>query len=110
MDSNHFDALARVASSSRRSTVAAMLATAGGLAALTTGEARRKKKSQNCGKKERKRCKADTESCRAAVLADCGGSPTYCEARANCCEECSADGMLTCLLALESVMAAQDPR
>ncbi len=40
MDSNHFDALARIASTSRRATFATMLAATGTLAVLTTGEAK----------------------------------------------------------------------
>ena len=106
MDSNHFDAIVRIASSSRRSTVATMLAATGGLAALTMGEAKQKKKGQDCGKKERQRCAADAEACRAVLLARCEADPASCQAQAGCCAACSADGMLNCLLALPPIMAA----
>jgi hypothetical protein len=105
MDSNHFDALARISSSSRRATFATMLAAAGGLAALTTGEARKKKKGQDCGKKEQQRCNADAASCRSLILAQCELDPAICEQQAACCDTCSADGLLRCALELQTTMA-----
>jgi hypothetical protein len=106
MDSNHFDALARIASSSRRATFATMLAAAGGLAALATGEAKQKKKGKDCGKKERQRCNADAETCRNLILAQCELEPASCQAVAACCDTCSADGLLRCALQQQSTMAA----
>lgn len=84
MDSSHFDALARITSSSRRSALAAMLAATGGLAALTAGEARQKQKGQDCGKKARKRCNTDAETCRILILANCEAEPAICQAQAAC--------------------------
>lgn len=107
MDSNHFDALARTASSSRRSAVTAMLAAAGSLAVLTTGEAKKKKKGQDCGKKERQRCAADAATCRTLILGQCQSDPATCQAQAACCDACSADGLLRCLLNLQTAMAAR---
>jgi hypothetical protein len=104
MDSNHFDALTRIASSSRRITLAGMLAAAGGLATLTTGEA--KQKGQDCGKKARQRCNADAETCRTLILSQCQAEPASCQAQAACCAACSADGLLNCVLALQTTMAA----
>jgi hypothetical protein len=105
MDSNHFDALARTASSSRRATLATMLAAAGGLTALATGEAKQKK-GKDCGKKERQRCNADAETCRSLILAQCELDPAGCQALAACCDTCSADGLLRCALELQTTMAA----
>jgi len=110
MDRNHVDALARIASSSRRSTLAAMLAAAGGLAVLTTGEAKQKNKKntgKDCGKKERQRCNADAETCRTLILGQCQADPALCQGQAACCDACSADGLLRCLLELQATMEAQ---
>jgi hypothetical protein len=106
MDSNHFDALARTASSSRRATFATLAAAASGLAVLSTGEAKQKKKGQDCGKKEQQRCNADAETCRSLILAQCELDPAGCQALAACCDACSADGLLRCALELQSTMAA----
>ena len=102
MDHSHFDALARLASSSRRTTFATLLAATGGLTALAGGEAKRKHGGQGCGKKARQRCNADAATCRTRILGDCVDDPATCQASAACCDRCSADGLLTCLLDLRN--------
>ncbi|MFN8663106.1 MAG: hypothetical protein U0075_14560 [Thermomicrobiales bacterium] len=102
MDHSHFDALARLASSSRRMTFATILAATGGLVTLSTVGAKQKKGGQDCGKKARQRCNADAATCRTRILGDCVDDPATCQASAACCDRCSADGLLTCLLDLRN--------
>ena len=58
----------------------------------------RKKQGKKCRQQEAQRCSADAAACRTQVLAICGDN-AECIAGGNlCCDTCSADGLLTCLL------------
>jgi hypothetical protein len=65
-------------------------------------EAKKKKKSGNaCQKKERQRCSKDAAACRNTVQLGCAPSdPTNCAEEQACCDACTANGFLTCLLLL----------
>ena len=104
MDINRFDALAQPLVPSRRSAFASLLATANSF----TGRARArgKKKGPDCGKRAEQRCSNDIETCRAMYMGRCEDPPEYCETIAACCDTCSADGMLTCLLGLQGSTTA----
>ena len=56
------------------------------------------KKGKQCGQKEVERCAADTAACRSFVLAECDGSEECLAGTLPCCDPCSADGFLNCLL------------
>ena len=59
----------------------------------------RKKQGKKCKQNERRRCNADAETCKAQVLDACDGN-AECVLGANaCCDTCSADGFVTCVLA-----------
>jgi hypothetical protein len=106
MDHDHVDSLAPTVVPSRRSALAALVAAISGVAGVVSGEARsRKKKGQDCGKKERQRCSADVATCRTLLLANCADEGGACETLATCCDACSADGLLTCLIQLQNAMA-----
>lgn len=106
MDHDHFDSLARTFVPSRRFALTALLAATGGFAGLVTGDARKKKKrAANCGKKDTQRCTADAATCRTLLLANCADDGGACEKLATCCDACSADGLLSCLMTLQNGMA-----
>jgi hypothetical protein len=102
MNTNAFDAITRRAAegiSRRRS-----LLTLGGAALAATiatpklSEAK-KKKGKDCKKKEKQRCSKDAAACKATIQPLCDpGDPATCLILQNCCEECSANGFLTCLI------------
>lgn len=102
MDMQSFDAVARRTADSisrRRSLLTLGGATLGvTLARPATSEA--KKQGKKCKKKERKRCNKDATECRVTVQALCQppGSPE-CLALQTCCDTCSADGFIACLIA-----------
>jgi len=105
MDHSRFGLLPHTFVPSRRTALAGLVAVFSGLAGLVTGEARsRKKRGTDCGKKERQRCSADVATCRTVLLANCADEGGACERLATCCDACSADGLLTCLLTLQNAM------
>jgi hypothetical protein len=58
----------------------------------------------DCQKKEQQRCSNDAAACKAAVQPLCNADNIEeCLAIQTCCEECSAGGFLTCLLATQQV-------
>jgi len=59
----------------------------------------RTKQGKKCRQKEAQRCSADASVCRAQVITLCGGDPECIALGSPCCDTCSADGVLTCLLA-----------
>jgi hypothetical protein len=67
----------------------------------------KKKNGKDCKKKERQRCSSDAAACKAFVPVACEGSADCIIAATLCCEECSADGFLTCLLAATPSAAAR---
>jgi hypothetical protein len=74
------------------------------VATLDVSEAK-KKKGKDCKKKAKQRCSNDVASCTALIPAVCSGDPT-CIAKVNlCCETCSGNGFLTCLLAAANATA-----
>lgn len=95
------DAVAReaVEQASRRKSILAM-----GLAVLAAGAANAgvtgaKKKGTDCKKKEKQRCSRDAATCKPLVASNCGMlSPAGCLALQNCCDECSANGLMTCFV------------
>lgn len=99
MDRNHFAALARTLAPSRRTAVATLLVAGSGLVGRPSGEA--KHKGPDCGQRAQQRCRRDIETCRTVYLANCGGEPGECEAQADCCDACSAHGVLACLVELQ---------
>ena len=107
MDHHRFAALARTFAPSRRSALAILLAAGSGLAGRTPGAARKKKHGPDCGKLARQRCSADAARCRSLYLPSCQLEPAECEAAAACCDSCAADGLLLCLLELQSTMEAR---
>ena len=72
-----------------------------GLAVLAAGAANagvtEAKKGNSCKKKAKKRCNADAEACKPLVASICQMDPVTCLAAQNCCDECSANGFVTCL-------------
>jgi hypothetical protein len=58
----------------------------------------RKKKGKQCGTKEQQRCTTDAAACRPLVLAVCGNNEECVADALPCCDTCSADGFVTCLL------------
>jgi hypothetical protein len=103
------DASAREAvdRATRRKSLLAM-----GMAVLAAGAANtgvteaKKKKGKDCKKKEKQRCSKDAAACRPQVAAICQLEPAECLAAQNCCDECSANGVLTCILALSPAAAS----
>ena len=81
---------------SRRQSLVAL-----GLAVLAAGAANagvsEAKKGNTCKKKAKKRCNADAEACKPLVASICQMDPVTCLAAQNCCDECSANGFVTCL-------------
>lgn len=104
MDSQAFETLTRRTAEgiSRRSS----LLTLGGAALAATmatpdvSQAKKKKKSGDKGKeKEKKRCNNDAAACKSTVQSLCDPTdPATCLILQNCCEECSANGFLECLI------------
>ncbi|MDQ2653141.1 MAG: hypothetical protein M3Z20_08855 [Chloroflexota bacterium] len=104
MDFNHFAALAQTIVPSRQSTLATLVAPASRFSGRA--RARGKKKGSDCGKRAQQRCSNDVETCRAMYMSRCKDAPEYCLTIAACCDTCSADGMLTCLLKLQETTTA----
>lgn len=62
----------------------------------------RKGKGANCQKLEEERCANDTAACKATLQPLCNeDNVAECLAIQACCEQCSAGGFLTCLLAAQ---------
>jgi hypothetical protein len=104
MNSRAFEALTRRTAGgiSRRSSLLS-LGGAALAATLVTGDvtaAKKKKKSgDKCKEKETKRCNKDAASCKDTVQPLCDpADPATCLILQNCCEECSANGFLECLI------------
>ena len=80
----------------------ASLLSLGGAALATatrTDSAAKRKSGNTCKKKEKQRCSNDAAACRNTVQLGCDpGDPTNCAAEQDCCDNCSANGFLTCLL------------
>lgn len=70
---------------------------AASLAMPQLGDAK-KKKGKDCKKKEKQRCSSDAAACKQTVAIACQ-DPAGCFEESLCCEECSASGFLTCLIA-----------
>jgi hypothetical protein len=83
----------------RRSALAlggGILAARGAFPGVSTA---RKKKSKSCKKQETQRCNTDAAACKNTVALGCApGDPTDCAAEKACCDTCSANGFITCLL------------
>jgi hypothetical protein len=70
-------------------------------AAANAGVTEAKKKGKKCGQKEKQRCSNDAESCKASLVPTCQQvDPERCIALQACCDQCSANGFLTCVAAL----------
>ena len=104
MDLHHFDALARTLAQSRRSGLASLLTPANGFSGRA--RAKGKKKGPDCGKRAEQRCSSDIETCRALIMGRCEDSLEYCLTLAACCDTCSANGVLTCLMEQQEAMTA----
>ena len=102
MITSAIDASARdaVERASRRKSLLAMGLAVLAAKAATTGVTEAKKKGPDCKKKEKQRCSKDAAACRPQVAAICELEPAQCLAAQNCCDECSANGVLTCILAV----------
>lgn len=57
-----------------------------------------KKKGKQCGTLEEQRCAADAAVCQQVLLAECGSNEQCVADNTPCCETCSADGFLACVL------------
>lgn len=65
--------------------------------------AARKKKSKSCKKQENRRCSTDAAACKNTVALGCSPDDlTNCAAEKTCCDSCSANGFITCLLLLNT--------
>jgi hypothetical protein len=110
MSMSAFDAFTREAAAgvSRRGSLLTLggAALAAGVTNAGVSEAK-KKKGKVCKKKEKQRCNNDAAACKTTLQPLCDpGDPAACLQAQACCEECSADGILTCLLAATASMAA----
>jgi hypothetical protein len=106
MSPSAVDVVAREAAerASRRKSILAV-----GMAVLAAGAANagvteaKKKKGKDCKKKEKQRCANDAAACKPVVAAECGmADPAECLALQNCCDQCSANGFLTCLIGVSA--------
>jgi hypothetical protein len=111
MSTSAFDAVTRTAAAgvSRRRSLLTLggAALAAGVTNAGVSEAK-KKKGKDCKKKEKQRCTNDAAACKTSIQPLCDpGDPAGCLQAQACCEECSADGFLTCLLIASASMAAK---
>ncbi len=101
MNTESFDTVTRLAAegiSRRRSLIT--LGSAAIVATVTRPSASEaKKKGPDCKKKEKQRCASDAAACRATLAPFCAGDPTTCIILGACCDTCSSNGFLTCLIA-----------
>jgi type IV secretory pathway VirD2 relaxase len=67
----------------------------------------KKKKGQDCKKKAKQRCANDAAACRAQIPAACADDPNCTGLATFCCEACSGNGFITCLLAASPGAAAR---
>jgi hypothetical protein len=59
----------------------------------------KKKSGDKCKKKEKQRCSNDAAACKNTVALGCDPmDPTNCAAEKECCDTCSANAFITCLL------------
>jgi hypothetical protein len=104
MNSTAFDILTRFMAEgiSRRSSLRTLggAALAATMASPDVGAAKKKKKNGDKGKdKEKKRCSKDAAACKDTIQPLCDpADPATCLIIQNCCEECSANGFLECLI------------
>jgi hypothetical protein len=111
MSTSAFETLTRQAADavSRRSSLLTLGGAAVAAGVTNTGVSdAKKKKGKDCKKKEKQRCNNDAAACKATIQPLCDpGDPASCLEAQACCEECSADGFLTCLLAASASIAAK---
>jgi hypothetical protein len=104
MSSPAFETITRLAAAAReRGSLRALGGTTLAETATTAGVSaakKKKKKGKDCKKKEKQRCNNDAAACKPTLAAICGLTPAECFAAQLCCNECSADRFLTCLLAV----------
>jgi hypothetical protein len=109
MSTSAFDALTREAAVgvSRRGSLLTMgaAALAASMANAGVSEAK-KKKGKDSKKKEKQRCSKDAAACKPTLASICELTPAECAAAQTCCDECSADGFLTCLLIITASATA----
>jgi hypothetical protein len=105
MRTQAFDAITRRAATgvSRRGSLLTLggAALAATLAGPQLGVAK-KKKGKDCKKKEKQRCNNDIAACRSTVLINCE-EPDGCPEALLCCEDCSASGLLACIIAAQDM-------
>jgi hypothetical protein len=63
------------------------------------------KKGEDCKSKARQRCTRDAAGCRAMGPDLCDNDPTCIAQVTFCCDTCSANGFLTCLLGAQNTAA-----
>jgi hypothetical protein len=80
-----------------------LVALGGAALAAATGEVAGKG-GQSCGKKKQKRCRKDAAGCRNNLLAACAGDPDCAGSLTSCCETCSANGFVSCLIASGAII------
>jgi hypothetical protein len=110
MSTSAIDVVARAAAetASRRKSILAM-----GMAVLAAGAANagvteaKKKKGKDCKKKEKQRCANDAAACKVSLAPVCqGADPADCIALQNCCDSCSSNEFLTCLILAQASVEA----
>jgi hypothetical protein len=110
MDTNAFDTVTRAATAavSRRGSLLMLGGAALGAAGATpsVGEAK-KKKGKDCKKKAKQRCSNDTAACIAEAPVACEGDAECIADVIGCCNNCSANAFLTCLIAASGSAAAR---
>jgi hypothetical protein len=106
MSTQMFDTVTRrVAGLSRRRSLLSLGGAA--LAATVTSPRlsaakKKNKKGADCKQKEKQRCSKDAAACKATITPLCSpDNPAACLAVQACCEECSANGLVTCFLATQ---------
>jgi hypothetical protein len=109
MSTNAFDALTREAAAgvSRRGSLLTLGSAALAASAASPDVGVAKKKGQNCKKKEKQRCTNDAAACVAEAPAACQGNADCIAEAISCCDTCSANEFLTCLIAATAPTAAK---
>lgn len=95
----------QVAGASRRQSLMALgsAVLAASAPAEVTAAGKKGKKNKKCKKKSKRQCKHDAAACKPKVASICGLTPAQCLEAVNCCNECSANGFLTCLVGVTAV-------
>lgn len=104
MSSSVVDTLARetIEQASRRKSLLALGMAVLAAGATTAGVTEAKKKGKSCKQKQKQRCSNDAAACKPQVAAICQLSPAQCLAAQNCCDQCSANGVLTCIVGISA--------